>query len=327
MKKALSTRRPVLGRAFDLSVLPDQLRESLAGVRHTVSLPLVEEGEVTAVLVVSRRTDRPFRPNDTAVLELIGNQAVLALRNARLFMQVQESSRIKSDFLNLAAHELRTPLSVIAGYLSMLQEGTFGSGPPEWHQPLELLSTKTQELTHLVDDLLLAARLEAGTVPTSMSRLDLRDVVLEAVERARARAALLGAEIEADLPEQPVYVSADREHLGRILDNLINNSFSYSDARPFVSLVVRGGDEPCLSIEDRGRGIPDDMHERIFERFIRIDDPDIRRSGTGLGLSISRELAERNGAKLALEWSELGKGSVFVLKLQPAAHDEVLSGP
>ena len=318
MAEAIESRLPVLGRTFNSDILPEDLRIALDGVRYTATVPLNLDRDVLAVLVLSRRRERPFGQNDVSVLQLIGNQAVLALRNARLFAQVQESSRVKSDFLNLAAHELRTPLSVITGYLSMLQEGTFGTAPPDWQQPVEMLASKAHELTQLVDDLLLAARLEAGTVPTATARVDLCQVARGAVARAEPRAVLISGRIELDLPNRPVLVDADPDHVARILDNLVNNAFTYSPQDPWVKVSVASEPDPCIRVEDRGRGIPEEMRERIFERFIRIDDPELRRPGTGLGLPISRELAERHGGSLTLEWSEVGKGSAFLLRFPPA---------
>ena len=83
---------------------------------------------------------------------------------SELFVAAQESSRTKSEFLNMAAHELRTPLSVISGYLSLLVEGSLGAGPPSWQMPLEMLSAKAGELNRIVDDLLLASRMDVGSL-------------------------------------------------------------------------------------------------------------------------------------------------------------------
>ena len=120
-------------------------------------------------------------------------------------------------------------------------------------------------------------------------------------------------------PEEPVYVNADREQLARIIDNLINNALTYTLGQPWVRLTVSLDGGPGLILEDHGVGIAKDKHEKIFERFFRIDDPGLGpQPGTGLGLFISRELSERHGGSLTLERSEVGKGSTFVLRL-PAA--------
>jgi signal transduction histidine kinase/putative methionine-R-sulfoxide reductase with GAF domain len=320
MQRAIATRLPVAGGAFDPSRLPSPLRESLADVRHTATIPMLLNDQVTAILVLCRRTERPFGPGDLAILQLIGNQAVLALRNARLFVQAQEASRAKSDFLNLAAHELRTPLSVISGYLSMFLDGSLGSIPETWKQPLATLSDKAAELAQLVDDLLLAARLEAGPVQINAQPLDAREAATQALDRAAARAELLGARMTTSLPPDAVTVVADPEHLARVLDNLVNNALSYSLGPPWIRVEVFGGPQPKILVEDRGRGIAPAMREQIFDRFVRVEDPlGHPEPGTGLGLFISRDLAQRMGGALWLEWSEPGHGSLFVLSLRPSA--------
>jgi signal transduction histidine kinase len=319
LQQAIATRKPVLSGAVNLSVLSTRDQQALADIRHRVAVPLLFGGEVAALLVLSRRQDLPFGVPDLATLQLIGNVAILALRNARVFSEVEAASRAKGDFLNLAAHELRTPLSVVAGYLSILQDGSLGAAPPTWRRPIDMLVEKTAELRDLVDDLLLASRLEAGSIPKAVQRIDLRLVVRDAVLRADPRARLLKASVTEELPGRPVSVDADPDHLGRILDNLINNALTYGGEQPWVRLAVSDGEPTQIAVQDHGPGIPAALQERIFERFFKIDDPSKpRQPGTGLGLFIARELARQNGGTVHLDCSEPGKGSTFVLRLPGA---------
>ncbi|HEX6348502.1 MAG TPA: ATP-binding protein [Candidatus Dormibacteraeota bacterium] len=314
MQEALATKRPVVGGAYDRRILPPQLQRALSGVRHTLTVPLVLGGGVIAAVVLSRRRDRVFGEDEVATVQLVGNLAALALRNAWLFAEAQAASRTKSDFLNMAAHELRTPLTVVAGYMSLLRDGSFGPAPADWQHPVETLAAKTVELGRLVEDLLLASRLDSGGLPVNRDRLDLSAAARAAVGRAQARAALLGADLELE-GASGVEVAADPDHLGRILDNLINNALTYSRATPWVRVrVVRRPEGPAVEVEDRGRGIPAAQAERIFERFYRLEQPGgSQQPGTGLGLYISRELALRQHARLWLDWSEPGEGTRFVL--------------
>lgn len=234
-----------------------------------------------------------------------------------LLAQAQESSRAKSEFLNMAAHELRTPLAVVVGYLSMLSDGTFGELNPDCDRVLQILRQKGDELNRLVDDLLTASRIEAGTVPSRLTEYDLREVARQAVRKATPQAELLGAEVHLELPEGPVFVQADPTHLARIVDNLVNNALAYSRGRPWVKVTVGMGQEAVLMVEDRGVGIPPDMRERVFDQFVRIESAEEPlQPGTGLGLYISRELARRQGGELAVVDSEVGRGSTLALRLQ-----------
>lgn len=289
--------------------------------KHVLLLPIVVGDGVTAVLMTGRATDRPFYDHEVATVRLIGNVAGLAMRNARLFSDTVAASRAKSDFLTMAAYELRAPLAVVSGYLSMLRDGSFGDVEPDLAQPLDLLGEKAAELTRLVDDLIVAARLQAGRLPARRELLDLREVAAEAVRRAQGRASLTGARVTVESPDGPLEVLADREHLGRILDNLVNNALTYAHPDHAVQVLLEveaDGDEAVVRVADRGRGIAPEMHARVFERFIRVEDPESPQPGTGLGLFISRQLAAGNGGLLELEWSEPGEGSRFALRLKRA---------
>jgi len=314
LREAVSTRAPVVGGPHDVTPMPPGLRVAVGGVRHTCTIPLVFSGEVIAVLVLSRRREQAFSQDDVNTLVLLGGPAALALRNSYLYQRTEEASRVKTDFLDMAAHELRTPLTVISGYLSILREGAFGPAPPKWHDPLRILDAKATELRRLVDDLLLAARLETGRLDTTMQPVDLREVAEQAVQAADDQAAL-------DVPRDPVMVRGDREQLTRLVDHLVNNALSYGRegelpwARVAVEVWPEVG-EARLTVEDMGRGLPPGAEDQIFERFSRLEDPDHPMvPGTGLGLYIARELATRHGGHVELEWSQQGVGSRFALQV------------
>ena len=324
IRRALSDRLPVVGGRLDLGTPQGGERNPLSGVLHTAVLPLAVDDRLSALLVLTRHRDEPFNAGDTEMLTLIGNVATIALRNAQLFDEAQQASITKSEFLRMAAHELRTPAGVLRGYLSMLRDGTLGTAPPGWERPLEVVDGKATELTGLIDDLLLAASMEGGVVPVHAEVFDLREAVTAALERAEGRATLLGARIDRDMPV-PVRVEADPDHIGRILDNLVNNALTYSAGAPWLRLSVPDDAPPRVVVEDHGVGVDDESRERIFERFFRVNNPVLGYPpGTGLGLYISRDLARRAGGDLVLERSLPGEGSCFRLILhapEPAPAD------
>ncbi len=293
---------------------------------NIVVLPVLFEGQVRAVIELAslqqfNRTHLDFLDQLTESIGIVLNTIEANMRTEQLlaqsqilFAEAQEASRSKSAFLSMAAHELRTPLSVVIGYLSMLQDGTLK--PEQASRPVEILMSKAKELNKIVNDLLMAARIEGGTVPTEVVMLDLREVILDALTRAEPRATLLKADVRSDLPSEPVFIDADREQISRVVDNLVNNALTYSTGQPWVRVALYNDPEPSVVIEDRGIGIPPQMRDRVFERFVRVDDPSLGpQPGTGLGLYIGRELAERHGGSLTLDRSEVGKGSRFMLRL------------
>lgn len=236
---------------------------------------------------------------------------------ARLYASAQATSEAKTRFLHMAAHELRTPVSVLTGYLSLLSDGSLGDVPDKWNSVLAILIGKTKELNRLVGDLLEASRLEANLSKRVSTEVDLRSVVDQAAERARPRAGLLRAEITTGTSNGAVSVEADANQLGRILDNLINNALTYCSRQPRLALSVSvEGKRAVLRVADNGIGIPADEQERIFGQFHRLNEPAFANvPGTGLGLYISRQLAEANGGSLGVERSTPQDGSVFSLAL------------
>jgi PAS domain S-box-containing protein len=314
VQEALVSQAPALGGRFSTEGMPGELRRALHGVRHTVAVPLVQGGEVMAVLVLCRRQRPPFSPDDVQTLVQLGGPAALALHNSYLYSRTEEAGRFKTEFLDMAAHELRTPLTVISGYLSVLRDGTYGPPPPNWAAYLQILEAKAAELRRLVDDLLLAARLDTGRLTSRMEPHDLREVVREGI-------ASVAAEPELELPDEPVPVRCDREQLSRVVAHLVVNAFRYvRDGTPPWARVrlelERELGRAKLVVEDRGRGMPPGAERTIFERFTRLEDPEQPSApGTGLGLYIGRELTARHGGTLLLEWSQAGEGSRFALYL------------
>ena len=236
---------------------------------------------------------------------------------SRLYASAQLGSEAKTRFLHMAAHELRTPITVVTGYLSMLSDGTLGYVPEGWRNPLEMLMGKARELNSIVADLLEASRIEANALQRSHDLMDLRTVVQGAIERARPRANLVGGEIVTQVPSDPVLVEADSKQLGRILDNLINNGLTYTTRPPRLAIsLLSEGRRALVRVADNGAGISASDRERVFERFQRTNDPAFRHvSGTGLGLFISRQLAEGHGGTLTIESTTPGEGTVFALAL------------
>ena len=235
----------------------------------------------------------------------------------RLYVAATAANEAKSEFLNMAAHELRTPITVLTGYLSLLSDGGMGPVPGAWAQPLDVLTAKTGELDKVVDDLLQASRIESRSLPLAGAMIDLRKVIKDSVDRAQLRADLLHAEISTELAHDPVVVKADAVQLGRVLDNLINNALSYT-VRPVRIAIEMSTDSEhaVVRVEDNGVGIAKHQHEKIFDRFYRNAGPmAVNVPGVGLGLYISRQLAQNHGGTLRVQRSTPGEGTVFALEL------------
>ena len=239
----------------------------------------------------------------------------------RMYEAAEAANRAKGEFLNMAAHELRTPITVLSGYLAMLGEGSLGAPPPAWETPISVLAAKTEELDKIVSDLLESSRLDINPTPADMGVVDLRQVVTAAVARLAARAKLLSADVLTELPDEPMMVEGNDAQLGRVLDNLLNNALTYTRRTPEVAIrMSRDGGKAIVRVEDNGVGIPKNQRERVFERFFRSPDPEMAKvPGVGLGLYISRGLIEGHGGKLIVEKSDPKRGTVFAMSLPLAA--------
>jgi signal transduction histidine kinase len=225
----------------------------------------------------------------------------------------------RAALLNMVAHQFRSPLGVISGYISMMLAEDVEPVPEGWKQPLQRVAEKTLELRSMVNDILMSARLEEGLVAARPQPVDLRTVVRGSVRRASGQAQLLSAKLAMDLPPEPVTVQVDAVQIGIILDNLVNNALTYSEeAEPWVrvSLQAEPNGTAKIAVADGGIGIPPELQSLIFDRFRRVDAPNGPvANGTGLGLAIAKELARLNGGDLVLEESTPGQGSCFVLEV------------
>ncbi len=218
--------------------------------------------------------------------------------------------------LDYVAHELRAPLTVIRGYLSLIEDGTYPVPPATRDGAVSIIAAKAQELDSLIEVLQTASRLANGLLPVQPTRFELGGAVDAAVSEVAGRARLEWATIETTLSDGPVHVTADRGHVVRIVANLLHNALTYSSRPAKVTIQARRRAYAEVIVRDRGIGIAADRQREVFERFRRLDSTQPRfTAGVGLGLPISRELAVVNGGSLTLDHSEPGHGSTFVLRL------------
>ncbi|HET7877028.1 MAG TPA: ATP-binding protein, partial [Methylomirabilota bacterium] len=244
-------------------------------------------------------------------LELERQQA----RQAKEYSErTAELEKAKSNILNLAAQELRTPLGVIRDYLSLLEERAYRD-PAEVGRLVPVIRAKLGDMTTLIEDMVDTARLEEGRIQLSLERLDLREVVAEWVEAANVRAGSKHWIIVQREP-QPVRVMGDRLRLGNVVMNLLENAIKYSPGGgPVHCSVMTEKEAAVVRVIDRGVGIAEEDLPTLFTRFGRIVNRETSSiPGTGLGLYLSRELALMHGGDLAVE-SHLGVGSAFSLVL------------
>ena len=237
---------------------------------------------------------------------------------ARLRSHVErmaELEQVKTEFLNLASHELRGPLTVIRGYNSLLQEGAI---PAEQIPAVaRLLETKLAQMERLVEQMLETARLEHDTFDLYRETFDLGDVVQEQLDVFRPLSPNHRFTLDAD--RTPLLVQGDRARIGTVVSNLMDNAVKYSPGGGDITCTVRRmGTQVYFSVRDEGMGIAPEHLPTLFTRFGRLPtDANVTIPGTGLGLFLCREIASRHGGDVTVR-STPGEGSEFRLTLPGA---------
>ena len=286
--------------------------------QNAVVVPLPLDSGRGAVVAVPNAFMPLFGSDDVTRLEEFGTLITAGLDRVRITERMAELEKTKSEFLNLASHELRTPLSVIRGYLSMLEAGSLDPSSPVGRNAISILSGKALEMNMLIEQMLDAARLEEGRLVLKPESVDTTAAVRSAVETVRPLAAR--HQLVHDSSGGSTRVLADRERLGTILVNLIDNAVKYSPEGGEVRCSVRTEDGRVLiSVQDFGVGIAAEDLPRLFTKFSRLSNPQTAHvTGTGLGLYLCRELARQQGGDITVD-STPGGGSTFTLNLSAAA--------
>jgi PAS domain S-box-containing protein len=288
----------VLGTVIEVSALRRDGQEFPVELRISPAARI--DGETVFIAFVLDITERRQREDET-----------------RRALEDAHAARSAVDgFVSMIVHELRQPLGLANAYADLLL--TRGRLTPEDQRGAQAILNASEHGLRLVDDILMAARLSGDGLRPELATLDPVDVVAAALARAEPEITRRGGAISIDAQATAgELVRADATFVGRILDNLVGNAVKYSPGAPSLRISVRAHDSVDIVVVDNGKGVPPDMHERIFDRFVRVEDRGSV-AGSGLGLYVSRELASLQGGSLKLLWSEVGRGSAFALQLPRA---------
>jgi two-component system, sensor histidine kinase and response regulator len=317
--------------AYDYLIKPcdvDELRAVVArGIeRRQLGIQLKQRvAELETANATIQRMNRDLqRRIDEATSEL-----QQLYRNAQAHVeQLEDLDRLKSRFLSMASHELKTPLTSVSGLAQVLlrrMRRRLELGRPddqEWTieqrshvDRLDLLNSQTARLGRLVDELLDVSRIESGKLEFRAAPVDLFDLVREVASRLQLTTSQHTIDVAVE-GQHAGPVDADRDHLEQVLDNLVANAIKFSPDGGTIHITVRDeGEQVVLSVRDSGVGIPLNQLDAVFGLFYQAEDPVSRRTGgMGLGLYISKEIVTRHNGRIWAE-SEPGKGSTFNISL------------
>jgi len=317
--------------ANPLGPADDPQREAfLASINHALLLAAGAAGlaAVLLTLVLSRRILRPVEALTAAARQMergdlsqrvevhsqdeIGELAQAFNAMADGLARLEE---LRRNMVTDVAHELRTPLSNIRGYLEALQDGVIETKP----EVIDSLHEEAMLLNRLVDDLRELTLAEAGQLKLERRPVAPADLVDRALEAARAQAAAKGIALQADLSEDLPLVDIDSQRIGQVLGNLLSNALTHTPSGGKIVIAARAKQLKVeVSVSDTGEGIPPEDLPYVFERFYRADRSRSRATGgTGLGLSIAKQLVEAHGGRISAA-SQVGQGTTFTFTLPVA---------
>jgi PAS domain S-box-containing protein len=302
-----------------VSVLADLL-EVGRGERRRLGLRLALQGETIHaecdVCPHSTNADLTVDIRTTPIRDEMGS-VIGAVAVIRDITESKVMERLKEDFLSVAAHELKTPITALKGYTQLALKRTPSSEAQSTHRALRTIDQQADRITKLVQKLLDVSRIQSGHLELQLAQFDLQELIMSVAERARLVAPSHIIDVE---PHVPLMVRADHERLEQVIFNLVDNAIKYSPKGEKIQMSADiVGDEVWVSVHDWGVGIPDDKLPHIFERWYQAHlGTHGDYGGMGLGLYISKEIVEQHNGRMWAVSSE-AEGTVigFVLPLDP----------
>ena len=325
------------GKALRVTVDPKELLKRLDPkvwpivekypVHSWMVAPLWIAGKMIGTISAFRyRNVGPYTAEEEDCLQDIADRAALAIDNARLYQDSQKAIQLREDFISIASHELKTPLTPLKLQLSLLRRHLSREGAeiPQLDRLLKVVQNSDRDvdrLVRLVENLLDTSRITKGMISLSRTHCDLGEIVLSVLERYENNLKKAGCEVNTDL-EKGVVGFWDPFRIEQVMVNLLTNAMKYGAGQPIEIKVDKSDADARVAIQDHGIGIQKKDHDRIFDRFERAM-PITAYGGLGLGLFITRQILDAHHGKIRLE-SDIGQGSRFVVELPLEAKSKMI---
>lgn len=226
-----------------------------------------------------------------------------------------EMEKLKREFVSMVSHDLRTPLTAVQGTLDLLEEDTYGELTEQGHKRVKVANESVDRLINLINDLLDIEKMEAGKMRLEAKPTSLLKILNNSIESVRTFAERHQVSLELKIDED-IIVAADRDRVIQVVVNLLSNAVKFSPAESLVTVAAeKDGAFALVRVIDRGRGIPKEHVDSLFQRFKQVKAADgARKKGTGLGLAICKAIVESHNGSISIR-SEEGKGSEFYFTL------------
>ena len=304
------------------------------GFRAIVALPLQTGDGVLGTVAFYFEKAGAIGADTRSLLRMVADQMAATAQKARLiedlrranaaltesnaelerqYVALLDARRVKDEFLANISHELRTPLTAVMGYLALMEEGLAGPVTDEQRHTLTQVKTSSQHLLDLIGDLLELTTLKKGGLEIKAAAFDVREPLHDAIAHARGRADSVALRVRE--PEQAIFIVSDRRKIGKMLVALLSNAYKFTTSGEIRISVSVIDDRVIYRVEDTGIGIPEEMHQQVFDEFRQVDGSTTRKyGGSGLGLSLARRLARVLGGEIYVD-SAPGHGSTFRVEL------------
>lgn len=281
-------------------------------VASYMAIPVISKsGKIVGGLFYGHPKPAKFTKAHESLVAGIANHAGITLDNAKLYEQVQKLNAKKDEFIGLASHELKTPITSLSGYLQIINKRL-----PDNDQNksfIEKALLQIGKLSGLLSDLLDVSKIETGQLPLTYSSFEFRHLIQEVIEQMQYSTKSHRIVLQQEIG--PLIISADKQRIEQVLINLISNAIKYSPEADQVNVkVVLNDNSVRVMVQDFGLGISQDQWEHIFSRFYRVEELASHISGLGIGLYICKEIVNRHQGELWVE-STPGKGSVFFFEI------------
>lgn len=336
-KHRVSVKQGVMGRAArtgqpqlvqDVTQDSDYV-EARRSTRAQISIPLIVQDAIIGVLTLESNDRRNFTPEVFEFLQVLVARVNAGMEKARLYETAQEQVRelqelnaqlseleqIKTDMIRVAAHDVRSPLGIISGFLGVLRADLEGVLDSDQRSYFDTIDRAVERIARISKDILSLERIEAQ-IQGDRQVLNLTTAVTTAIDDARMMINMHGQALSLHLPEAPICVDADRSVLAEAIANLFGNAIKYTpDGGKITVRLYVEDDSAVLEIEDTGYGIPPELQDRLFQPFYRAKSRKTRDiEGTGLGLYLVKKIVETYGGHIRFHSTD-GVGSMFGFEL------------
>ncbi|MEJ5978415.1 GAF domain-containing sensor histidine kinase [Novosphingobium sp. PS1R-30] len=293
------------------------------GLRSMIVVPIPHNGQTVGVLKYHASEPHAYDEEDMLIAHLlvgpiaVGFSSIAEADAIRAKVDLQTVIRLKAELVSNISHELRTPVTAIAGSLALLKGGTAGELPKPAVPLVDIAARNAERLTSLVNDLLDMDRIEQGRLSINLAPVDLSVLLRTVIEENAPFAARTAVALVLDVPPRPVSVETDPMRLAQAVTNLLSNAAKFSPAGSDVQVSLTiDGRRALIRVSDSGPGIPKDFRSRLFDRFSQATRPrdDVQVAGTGLGLAITKGIVEQLGGSIRLDES-VTQGATFEIAL------------